>query len=329
MEVVSQEVSKHIPGTNKILVVGDALIDHQYWIDRMPRAGEDSQILSFSKNVGGSAANTAIALAFLGVPTKFYGTIGRDPDGGLIIEQMQAVGVDISGIQYGEVTGFTITMIDQSSERTMFSFRGASSDALLLDTPVLERIKSSRVLLTSGYQLLYPDQAEVVLSVAERVHAEGNLVALDPSPLIGDVPEEIRARMLGITDILLPNRHEIAILTGEEDLSTALEKARHLSKCVAVKLGAKGAWMAIQEGFQFADGQRVSSDLCFQAPAKQVQAVDTTGAGDSFNAGFLASFMRNEAPENWLNSGNSLAGEVVQHRGAVSMFCSPSQTSDR
>ena len=329
MDAVSQELGKRVPEDNQILVIGDALIDHQYWIDRMPTAGEDSQILSFSKNVGGSAANTAIALAFLGVPTKFYGTIGRDPDGGLIIEQMQAVGVDISGIQHGQVTGFTITMIDQSSERTMFSFRGASSDALSIDTPLLESIKSSRLLLTSGYQLLYPDQAQVVLSIAERVHAEGNLVALDPSPLIGDVPEEIRARMLGITDILLPNRHEIAILTGEEDSSAALEKARHLSKCVAVKLGSKGAWMAIQEGFQFADGQRVSSELCFQAPAKQVQAVDTTGAGDSFNAGFLASFMRNEAPENWLNSGNSLAGEVVQHRGAVSMFCSPSQTSDR
>jgi sugar/nucleoside kinase (ribokinase family) len=327
MEAVSQNSSKPVPVENQILVVGDALIDHQYWIDRMPRAGEDSVILSFSKNVGGSAANTAIALAFLGVPTKFYGTIGRDPDGVLIVDQMQAVGVDISGIQWGEVTGFTITMIDQTSERTMFSFRGASSNALSIDSPLLKSIKSSRVLLTSGYQLLYPDQAQVVLSIAERVKAEGNLVALDPSPLIGDVPEEIRSRMLGITDILLPNRHEIAVLTGEEDLSTALEKARHLSKCVAVKLGSRGAWMAIQEGFQFADGQRVSSDLCFQAPAKQVQAVDTTGAGDAFNAGFLASFLRDETPENWLRSGNNLAGEVVQHRGAVSLFCSPSQTS--
>lgn len=327
MEAVSQESIKHVPGNNQILVIGDALIDHQYWIDRMPNPGEDTVILSFSKNVGGSAANTAIALAYLGVPTKFCGTIGRDPDGSLIIDQMQAVGVDTSGIQYGETTGFTITMIDQSSERTMFSFRGASSDALSIDAPLLKNIESSRVLLTSGYQLLYPDQAEVVLSVVERVHGEGNLVALDPSPLIGDVSEEIRARMLGLTDILMPNLRELSILTGEEDLTAALEKARSLSKCVAVKLGSKGSWMAIQAGFEFADGQKVSQDLSFQAPANQVQAVDTTGAGDAFNAGFLASYSRNEAPKNWLGSGNNLAGEVVQHRGAVSMFCSPSQTS--
>jgi 2-dehydro-3-deoxygluconokinase len=84
--------------------------------------------------------------------------------------------------------------------------------------------------------------------------------------------------------------------------------------------------MSICKGFQFADGQTVAEDLFFQAPAIQIQAVDTTGAGDSFNAGFLASFLRSEAPENWLKSGNSLAGEVVQHRGAVSMFCSPPQT---
>ena len=325
MEGVSLKLKEHAPGFNQILVIGDALIDHQYWISRMPKAGEDSAIVSFSKNVGGSAANTAIALAFLGVPTKFYGTIGRDPDGALIIEQMQTVGVDTSGIQYGETTGFTITMIDQSSERTMFSFRGASSTALSIDGELVESVRSSRLLLTSGYQLVYPDQAEVVLSIAERVQAEGNLVALDPSPLIGDVPEEIRARMLSLTDILLPNLREIAILTGEEDPTAALEKARHLSKCVAVKLGSKGAWMAIQEGFQFANGQRASSHLCFQASANQVQAVDTTGAGDGFNAGFLASFLRNEPPENWLGSGNNLAGEVVQHRGAVSMFCPPSK----
>lgn len=326
MEVVSQNSNKQIPGNNQILVIGDALIDHQYWIDRMPGSGEDTIILSTSKNVGGSAANTAIGLAYLGAPTKFYGTIGRDPDGDLIVEQMQAVGVDISGIQWGEVTGFTITMIDQTSERTMFSFRGASSNALSMDAALLESIKTSRVLLTSGYQLLYPDQASVVLSVAERVRAEGNLVALDPSPLIGDVSENIRARMLALTNILMPNLRELAILTAEEEPSAALEKASLLSKCVAVKLGSKGAWMSIRKGFQFADGQRVFEDLCFQAPAIQVQAVDTTGAGDAFNAGFLASFLRNEAPENWLKSGNSLAGEVVQHRGAVSMFCSPSQS---
>ena len=323
MEGVSPKQIEPIPGGNQILVVGDALIDHQYWIDRMPGVGEDTIILSTSKNVGGSAANTAIALAYLGVPTRFFGTIGRDLDGDLIIQQMRSVGVDTAGIQYGETTGFTITMIDQNSERTMFSFRGASSNALAIDPPLLKSIKSSRVMLTSGYQLLYPKQAEVVLAIAERAKAQGNLVALDPSPLIGDVQPEIRARMHELTDILLPNLHELTLLTGEEDPTVALEKARASCKCVAVKLGSKGAWMAIAKGFQFADGRRASDDYSFQAPANQVQAVDTTGAGDAFNAGFLASFLRNEAPENWLKSGNNLAGEVVQHRGAVSMFCSP------
>jgi sugar/nucleoside kinase (ribokinase family) len=71
----------------------------------------------------------------------------------------------------------------------------------------------------------------------------------------------------------------------------------------------------------------ISDDQIFQAPATQVQDVDTTGAGDSFNAGFLESFVRSEFPDNWLKSSNCLAAEVVQHRGAVSMFCAPSQTS--
>ena len=65
MEGVSPKLIEHGPGFNQILVVGDALIDHQYWIDRMPGVGEDTIIRSFLKNVGGSAANTAIALAYL------------------------------------------------------------------------------------------------------------------------------------------------------------------------------------------------------------------------------------------------------------------------
>lgn len=182
MAIVSKILPHQAPGSARILVIGDALIDHQYWIERMPKPGEDTIILSISKNVGGSAANTAIALAWLGTPTKFYGTIGRDLDGDLILEQMQAVGVDVSGIQFGEITGFTITMIDASSERTMFSYRGASSNALSVGPDLLESLQSSRILLTSGYQLLYPEQAQVVLAAAERVHAQGNLVALDPSP---------------------------------------------------------------------------------------------------------------------------------------------------
>jgi len=310
---------------SQVMVIGDAMVDHQYWIDHMPKAGEDTIILSASENAGGSGANTAIALAYLGVPAKFSGMIGHDRDGDLVLQHMRSVGVDISGIQYGDVTGFTITMIDSSSERTMFSFRGASSNPLLLDEKLLESIKTSRVFLTSGYQLLNREQAMIAITAAEWVRDGGNLVALDPSPLIGELASDIRERILALTDILLPNQHELALLTGESDQTTALEKAKHLCSCVAVKLGSKGSWMSVRQGFQMGDGKRLAEDRVYFSPAVQVEAVDTTGAGDSFNAGFLAAYLHNEKPEDWLRSGNHLAGEVVQHRGAVSMFCSPSK----
>ena len=207
----------------------------------------------------------------------------------------------------------------------MFSFRGASSTALSPDAELLESCNTSRIFLTSGYQLLHADQAEVALLAAEGFRAAGNLVAFDPSPLFGEISAEIQGRMLALTDILLPNRHELTLLTGEADQELALRQARHLSPCVVVKLGAKGAWMSIQRGFQLADGQIAADDLVCEAPAKPTTAVDSTGAGDAFNAGFLAAYLRNEQPENWLKSGNSLACEVVQHQGAVSMFYSPSQ----
>ena len=84
MDVVPQRANKSHPGSHAILVIGDAMIDYQYWIDHMPKPGEDTIIQSISKNIGGSAANTAIGLAYLGAQTKFYGTIGRDLDGNLM-----------------------------------------------------------------------------------------------------------------------------------------------------------------------------------------------------------------------------------------------------
>lgn len=306
---------------NQVIIIGDAMVDHQFWIDHLPQPGEDTIILSSMNNVGGSGANTAIALAYLGTEAKFFGTIGHDRDGELILDQMRAVGVDYSGMQFGETTGFTLTMIDNKSERTMYSFRGASSKALEHSDVLMEGLRASRVLLTSGYQLLQDDQAAVAISSAERVRAAGNLVALDPCPLIGLVRPEVRARMLALTDILLPNQLELSILIGEQDLTKALERAKDLAPCTAIKIGSRGSKMYLRKGFQLANGRQLAEDIEVWEPALKVTAVDTTGAGDSFNAGFLASYLRNEEPLMWLRSGNRLASEVVQHSGAVTMFC--------
>lgn len=311
---------------HQVLVIGDAMIDHQHWIDHLPKPGEDTIILSTMNNVGGSGANTAIALAYLGAASKFYGTLGRDQDGEQVLRQMRAVGVDISGIQYADTTGFTLTMIDKSSERTMYSYRGASANALMVEAGFVESLRTCRIMLTSGYQLLKDDQAEVAISAAERVKAEGNLVALDPCPLIGEVRPEILGRMLALTDMLMPNFYELTVLTGEKEAERAFVKAPDLAACVVIKMGVKGARMYIRKGFQAVDGTLFEADGEFWAPAIETKAVDTTGAGDSFNAGFLASYLRNEEPEMWLKSGNSLASEVVRHRGAVTMFDRPLET---
>ncbi|WP_213974863.1 carbohydrate kinase family protein [Tepidanaerobacter acetatoxydans] len=303
-----------------VFIIGDVLMDYQYWVDNMPHIGEDTQIIMFNKNSGGSAANTAIALKHLNVSCAFCGRIGRDEIGQEILKQIQSVGLDITCMQYGDYTGYTLTIIDKNGERTMFSFRGTAKEPFNLTQELICYLQNAKLLLISGYLLTNDIQADFILNAIKISKNAGGIIALDPSPNINLVNNCLLEETLASTDILLPNERELQIMGGADDTNIAMEKLLVKTPCIAVKLGPKGSTMLIRKGLRTISGYEFKNNEKLFAPAEKVVPIDTTGAGDAFNAGFIYSFLKGDKPIKWLESGNQLASKVIMKKGAVSLY---------
>jgi ribokinase len=291
-----------------IAVIGDALIDYQYWVAKMPPVGGDEMISMSNKSTGGSAANSAIALGMLSVRTSFCGRIGSDDNGRWIQDKMIKAGVDISAMQYGESTGYVLSIIDKNSERTMLSFRGASAEPLKLTFGLQQILQKCRILLLSGYCLMNDAQAELSLAAVLEVKHAGGLVALDPSPVIGQISPSILEKLFEATDI--------KAITDKDDTQEGIEFLLQKISCIALKQGAEGATAAIQEGFRSPMCAAFTEKMICRVPAIKTTAIDTTGAGDAFNAGFIAGMLQSADPRVWLEKGNQLAAVVVAKKGA-------------
>lgn len=290
-----------------VTVIGDALMDHQYWVDMLPKAGEDVVIKTSQKNCGGSAANTAIALAWLGVKCAFCGRLGNDEDGKAILRQMKSAGVYTAGVQFGEATGYTLTIIDKSGERTMFSYRGASGEQYILSDELRTCLNNTKVLLLSGYMLGNAYQSAFALETARIAKQNGVKAVLDPSPIIGNVDKRLQKDMLSYIDILLPNQSELVTMAQTDDIETAMDTLG--VSCIGLKRGKEGSKAAIRQEFD-------SKVEIYSASAQKLQAVDTTGAGDAFNAGFLSAYLRGNSPQEWIETGNCIAAAVIGKQGA-------------
>lgn len=279
-----------------VVAVGDLLMDNQYYVERMPEPGQDVMISDFNKSQGGSAANTALSLCLLGIDTALFASIGDDEDGEGFLRNMQSMGVDTLLVNRNGRTGFTVTMIDSGGERTMLSYRGASAEPIPMTAQVEKKISEAKLLLVSGYWLLHDSQAQFVLQAARLAKSAGTLVAYDPCPIVGSVEKDQLKEMLTLTDVLLPNQAEYEIIKkAAGDITVS---------CVATKLGSSGSKMVV-------DGRE------YIEPAQKINVIDTTGAGDAFNAGFIAAMLKGEEPQEWLKMGNETAAAVVGRRGAV------------
>ena len=303
-----------------VIVIGDVLMDYQYWIEEMPNPGEDVTILSQEKNSGGSAANTAIALSSEGISCGFCGRIGTDEVGREITELMKNIGLDLTYMQYGGTTGYTITMIEKSGERTMFSYRDTAGFEMTLTSRLRQALCNAKLLFLSGYMLTEPSQAEYAIEAAKQIKLAGGIVMLDASPKIGSVDKSILDRILALTDVLSPNKDELAALTETTDVKKGLNMLSKRLPCVILKLGSEGSTLVVNSGFSFAGGDMNSERIELHVSAKPVVPIDTTGAGDAFNAGFITSYIKGEPPAFWAESGNALAARVISTRGAASAF---------
>jgi len=256
------------------------------------------------KTLGGSAFNTIFALSLLGMKTSFLGKIGKDANGEFYRSAYTSFG-DASRLRVSETepTATCVCLVTPDSERTMRSHLGASST--LTPGEVTEAdFDGITHLHAEGYMLFLPGVLQKIMPMAK---AHGCTVSFDLSAF--EVVRLFRKEIAGLldyADIIFANEDEAREFCGQENFDPENAVAELQKRCpvAAVKLGKKGALL------------KESGKVCRIEP-KLVKAVDTTGAGDLWQAGFLYGWLNGCGLQKAGEMGSVLGAEVVQVIGAA------------
>jgi ribokinase len=287
-----------------VLVVGDAMVDITVQLSGVLQAGSDTPG-RVSVQPGGSAANAACWLAWQGAHVGFFGFVGDDAAGRDFTESLTRSKVESHLIVVSDLpTGSCVCLVSPGGERTMVPDSGAnlafSSEAL--SDEVMSRYQHLHL---SAYPLLRDETASAVVEILNRARNRGMTISVDPassSPILEFGPEKLLSE-LGEIDFIFPDQQEATALTGFLDSSKAANALLPFAQTVVVKLGAAGALGLMREG------------ALVEVATDQVGAIDTTGAGDAFAAGFLDGWFHDCDLSECLAQGVSLAKVCVQQVG--------------
>ena len=252
-----------------------------------------------STSSGGAAGNVAAWLTRTEARSTIVSHVGDDPAGAAIVAEFDALGVSHGNLVIaGETSGVVVVLVDSSGERTMFPDKGANSRLTAEDLPDLSAFQAVYI---SGYALLNPLARDGVLAMIEKIKAAGLPIYFDPASVgsMKDVTDKELHTWFSLMDVLFLNEEESIYLTGSVDIERALDYLLDFSEVVVIKRGSAGA-IAKARGFD---------SISLSAVATSV--VDTTGAGDSFAAGFIASFSKNHDLTAALQAGGELAAGCV------------------
>lgn len=295
-----------------VLVVGDANPDLVLTGDVVPRFGQVEQLLdSADLVVGGSATIVAFGLARLGLRTGLCAVVGDDRFGRFLQDAMAGRGVvtDAVRVAAGAPTGLSV-ILDRGGDRSILTLTGAVPTLAAADVlAAVDRLAPRHVHLASYY--LQDGLRADVPALFAALRRDGITTSIDtnwdPSGEWAGMGE-----LLPLVDVFVPNREEALaiaerVIAGPvDDLDEAGAVLSALGCRVVVKAGAAG-------GVSYADGRRLA-----EAPGLAVDVVDTTGAGDSFNAGYLAAVLEGVEPESerlrWATTAGSLS---VRGRGGT------------
>jgi ribokinase len=284
-----------------IVVVGSLNLDLVVHAERIPLSGETVAGHGYDESLGGKGANQAVAAARLGNEVCMIGCVGCDAYGKRLRDGMQSHGVDLSATAIVDgPSGLAVITHARNGANSIVVIPGANG---ALDTIVIERhtemIQGAAVLLL---QLETPMEAVVLAAgIASRA---GVLVVLDPAPA-RDLPNELIATATWIT----PNETEAAqLLHTAEPMNTESVADRLLAlgaRNVALKLGDRGVLIKGRD-----------CPAATMVPAFTVKAVDSTAAGDCFNAAFASRLVYGSAPAEAARYANAAAAISVTRLGA-------------
>jgi sugar/nucleoside kinase (ribokinase family) len=288
-----------------LLVLGDANPDLVLrGGDLQPVFGQEERLVEEGTlTVGGSGAIMACAAARLGLRAGFAGVVGDDPFGRFMREELTSRGVDTRGVTVDprRPTGITV-VLSRGDDRALLTAPGTVGDlrGSLVDP---ELLRSARHVHVSSYFLQRSLRADLP-GLFDEASAAGVGTSIDPN---WDPEQRWDGGLLGLlseTDLFLPNSAEARAITGIDDIDVAAESLAGRGGTVAIKFGDGG-------------GMVVRGEEAIRVPGIQIQVVDTTGAGDTFDAGYLAGQLAGWPMQRCLALANVCGGLSTRAAGGV------------
>ena len=287
---------------NKVVVVGSSNTDLVVKLSKLPAPGETVLGGDFLEAAGGKGANQAVAAARLGAEVVFVASLGQDPFGDRALENLGSDGIDVRWVRRdpAHASGVALIMVDRQGENMIAVASGANAHLSLED---LEKARpafeNARVVLA---QLETP--LAVIQRAAELAQEVGAPMILNPAPA-----RPLSDELLGRVEILTPNEVEAEALSGIpiRDQDSACRAAESLQargvQTVVITMGSKGVWC-------------VSGKERFGVPAIEVQAVDTTAAGDAFSGAMACALAEGRSLRDSVAFANRAAALSVTRTGA-------------
>ena len=276
-------------------------VDHSAWESAYATVKE----LGVEIQSGGSCANSIAVLGLLGAETTFCGQVGDDEFGRLYASRLvEACGRHSLHVADQGNTGKCLSLISRDAERTLMTDLGAAI-ALPHIGEFEATIRQSRVLHVTGYLFLGGPMRDAAMSALKTAKAAGVPISLDVADpfVIGMVKDLMWEVVRDYADIVFLNQEEAFALTGKHAAEALAEVAQHVPTTI-VKLGARGSLVS-HEGESF------------EVPVYPVDAVDTTGAGDCYAAGYLYGWTQGWTPAKSGELGSRIAALTVGQIGAV------------
>ncbi|MFF1969611.1 ribokinase [Streptomyces sp. NPDC058232] len=278
-----------------IAVLGSTNMDLVAYVARAPERGETVTGTEFRTIPGGKGANQAIAAARAGGDVLMIGAVGDDAYGVRLRAELEHAGVETDLLHTAEgPSGTAHIVVDDTGGNAIVVIPGANGTVHTLGPGEMAAIAEADLLLL---QLELPLSA--VVEGARMAHAQGVRTILTPSP-VQPLPDEL----FGNVDLLIPNEHEAAALSGKTEPHAAAEILLRHAPEVVITLGSKGCLYAA----------RGSETVHFPAP--EVTAVDTTGAGDTFVGALAVALGEGRAVPEALAWASIAAALCVQKPGA-------------
>ena len=278
-----------------ILNFGSINVDHVYNVTHISRPGETVPSSSYQVFAGGKGANQTAALARAGAEVAHAGMVG--PDGGWLIEKLAALGADTRYIATSDhPTGHAVIQVDDNGENSILLHAGANKE--LSRTHITDSLSN----FDSGDILLLQNEISEIYHIIHEATARGLRIFLNPAPF---EPELLRLPLHRLSGLIL-NQTEAAGLDGSTGVDRLAQRVAEMLPAaeVLLTLGARGA-------------EYRSPSESFRIEARKVEAVDATGAGDTFIGYYLAERARGADARFAMERATSAAAICVSRRGAM------------